>query len=80
MNLAEPFPGKLSIFHEEFKCTQTVDYKHIPFKCSKLHQHGHLFRDYPLNMKAISEKETSEQEEEGFAKVEIKKIHNKRAT
>ena len=34
----------LEVFNEEW--VQTVDYEHIPFRCHKCHEHGHLFRDY----------------------------------
>jgi hypothetical protein len=30
--------------------SQTIDYEHIPFWCRKCHEHGHHFRDCPLNM------------------------------
>jgi hypothetical protein len=28
---------------------QTIDYEHILFRCQKCHEHGHLFRECPLN-------------------------------
>ena len=37
----------LEVYDEEW--VQTVDYEHIPFRCHKCHEHGHLSRDYPLN-------------------------------
>eukprot|EP00253_Pinus_taeda_P034636 PITA_34636 len=37
----------LEVFNEEW--VQTVDYEHIPFRCCKCHEHGHIFRDCPLN-------------------------------
>lgn len=35
-------------YHDE-DWMQTIDYEHIPFRCRKCHEHGHLFRDCPLN-------------------------------
>eukprot|EP00253_Pinus_taeda_P008870 PITA_08870 len=35
----------LEVFDEEW--VRTVDYEHIPFKCRRCHEHGHLFIDYP---------------------------------
>jgi len=36
-------------YHDE-DWSQTIDYEHIPFRCRKCHEHGHLFRECPLNM------------------------------
>ena len=80
MNLAELLPGEVSMLHEDFEWTQTVDYEHTPFRCRKCHQHGHLFRDFPLNKKVMAKKESNDQEAEGFTKVASIKRPNKRAT
>ena len=37
----------LEVFYEEW--VQTVNYEHIPFRCHKCYEHGHLIRDYPLS-------------------------------
>jgi len=37
----------LEVFYEEW--VQIVDYEHIPFRCRRCHEHGHLFRDFPLS-------------------------------
>lgn len=34
---------------------QALDYEHIPFRCRKCHEHGHLIRDCPLNQKEAEE-------------------------
>jgi len=36
----------LEVFDEEW--VQTVDYEHIPFRCHRFHEHGHLLKDFPL--------------------------------
>jgi hypothetical protein len=38
---------------------QTIDYEHIPFRCRKFHEHGHLFRDFPLNSQGPNAGEAS---------------------
>eukprot|EP00253_Pinus_taeda_P016943 PITA_16943 len=45
MDLFEALPNEiiLEVYDEDW--VQTVDCKHIPFKCCKFHEHGHLFRD-----------------------------------
>ena len=49
MDLSGALPDEviLEVFDEEW--VKTVDYEHIPFKCHKCHEHGHLFRDCPLS-------------------------------
>ena len=37
----------LEIYDEEW--VEAVDYEHVPFRCRKCHEHGHLFRDCPLS-------------------------------
>lgn len=46
----------LEVFDEEW--VQTVDYEHIPFRCRRCHEHGHLFRDFPLS-KVVNKRKTN---------------------
>lgn len=48
MDLSGALPNEvnLEVFDEEW--VQTVDYEHIPFRCHRCHEHGHLLRDCPL--------------------------------
>lgn len=48
---------------------QTVDYEHIPFKCRKFHEHGHLFRKCPLNKIENKSKVNINKDTKGFHKV-----------
>jgi len=57
----------LEVYDEEW--VQVVDYEHVPFRCRKCHEHGHLFRDFPLNKMESSIKATSGKETESFTKV-----------
>lgn len=49
MDLSGALPDEviLEVFDEEW--VQTVDYDHIPFRCRRCHEHGHLLRDCPLS-------------------------------
>ena len=57
----------LEIFDEEW--VQTVDYVHIPFRCRKCHEHGHLFRDCPLSKIDNKSKPNIMKDTESFQKV-----------
>ena len=46
-----------------------MDYEHIPFRCRKCHEHGHLFRDYPTNNLESNGKTFVDNDHEGFTKV-----------
>lgn len=46
-----------------------MDYEHVPFRCRKCHEHGHLFRDFPLNKIKSSIKATLGKETESFTKM-----------
>jgi len=57
----------LEVYDEEW--VQTVDYKHIPFRCHKCHERGHLFRDCPTNNMEGNAIPTEDKNHEGFTKV-----------
>jgi len=57
----------LEVYDEEW--VRTVDYEHIPFRCHKCHEHGHLLRDYPLNKREENQKTNKGKDLEGFTKV-----------
>jgi len=46
-----------------------MDYEHIPFRCHKCHEHGHLYKDCPLNKLESNMKATTGKDPEGFTKV-----------
>jgi len=46
-----------------------VDYEHVPFECHKCHEHGHLFRDCPLNKMESNIKTNTGKDTKGFTKV-----------
>jgi hypothetical protein len=49
MNISKSLPGTVTLEYQDKEWAQTIDYEHIPFRCQKLHEHGHLFKDFPLN-------------------------------
>jgi len=51
---------------------QTVDYEHIPFRCRKWHEHGHLMRDCPLSKIDNKGKPNSVKDTHNFQKVASK--------
>jgi hypothetical protein len=49
MDILKALPGSVTLEYQDEDWNQTMDYEHIPFRCRKCHEHGHLFRDCPLN-------------------------------
>jgi hypothetical protein len=49
MDISRALPGSVTLEYQDEDWSQTIDYEHIPFRCRKFHEHGHLFRDSPLN-------------------------------
>jgi len=78
MDLSGALPNEviLEFFDEEW--IQMVDYDHIPFRCRKCHDHGHLLRDCPLNKIAKKNKPDTMKDPESFIKVEHKGKGGKR--
>jgi hypothetical protein len=52
MDISKALPGSITLEYQDEDWNQTIDYEHIPFRCRKCHEHGHLFRDCPLNASA----------------------------
>ena len=57
----------LEVFDEEW--VQTVEYEHIPFRCRKCHEHGHLFREFPLSQADNKGKTKEMKDPDNFQKV-----------
>ena len=61
------------------ECPQTIDYEHISFHFRKCHEHGHLFREFPLNSIVLTTpSKHGEKDAEGFEKVNNRKKTAKR--
>lgn len=69
MDLLGALPDEviLEVFDEEW--VKMVDYEHIPFRCRKCHEHGHLLRDCPLNREEDKSKLKAKKDTENFQKV-----------
>jgi hypothetical protein len=67
MDISKPLPGSITLEYQDEDWSQTIDYEHIPFRCRKCHEHGHLFRDCPLNVAAP--KSTDAKTKDGFTNV-----------
>jgi hypothetical protein len=46
-----------------------LDYEHIPFHCRKCHEHGHLFRECPLNNPNKTNPEDPDKNKDGYTQV-----------
>lgn len=57
----------LEVYDEER--VQAVNYEHVPFRCHKCHEHGHLFRDYPLNKLENNIKTNTRKDPKGCTRV-----------
>jgi hypothetical protein len=69
LNIAKPLPGSIALEYHDEDWSQTIDYEHIPFRCRKCHEHGHLFRDFPLNATTKSDNPETSKEKDGFTQV-----------
>jgi len=67
MDISKPLPGSITLEYQDDDWNQTLDYEHIPFRCRKCHEHGHLFRDCPLNASGTKPSETKQKD--GFTNV-----------
>jgi len=78
MHLTKALADSVSLFHDDFEWNQPLDYEHIPFRCRKCHEHGHLFRDCPLNSLSKPSANDSNKDSEGFIKVPNHRRHAKK--
>lgn len=49
MNIAEPLLEFVEVEYHDEIWQQPIDYEHIPFRCCRCHEYGHLFREFPQN-------------------------------
>jgi len=80
MHLNRALPDTVNLYHDDFEWIQSIDYEHVPFKCRKCHAHGHLFRDYSLNVKPPTYTSSEKPNYEGFTKVNNRKMNYKKPT
>jgi hypothetical protein len=49
MNIFEPLPEMIELEYAGKVRQQLLDYEHIPFRCRRCHEYGHLYKSCPLN-------------------------------
>ena len=79
MDLKQPLPYSISLFHEDSEWIQVLDYEHVPFRCRKCHEIGHLFRDCPQNKIPLSPENAETHTADGFTKVKSRRRGNRKA-
>lgn len=79
MHLTNALADTVKLYHDDYEWTQSLDYEHIPFRCRKCHEHGHLFRDCPLNVQSKAAAAGSEMDSEGFIKIPNRCRHAKKS-
>ena len=72
MNVSGVFHDSTTISYQYIERIKDLDYKHILFRCRKLHDNGHLFRDFPWNDKTTKDKGKDYIDKQG-----LKKIHSR---
>lgn len=78
MHLTKALADLVSLFHDDFEWIKPLDYEHIPFRCRKCHEHGHLFQDFPQNSQSKSPANESGKDSKGFIKVPNHQRHAKK--
>jgi hypothetical protein len=78
MNIVKPLLGSICLEYHDEEWTHTIDYKHIPFRCRKCHEHGHLFQDCPLNAPPKIESSHGDRDKEGFTQARSKRRHGQK--
>lgn len=79
MDLKQALPDTVSLFHEDVEWIQLIDYEHVPFRCRKCHDLGHLYRDCPLNSKPSVQNTQENPTPDGFTKVLNRRRGNKKS-
>ena len=80
MNIANTLPDSVCLLHDDFEWVQTINYEHVPFHCHKFHEHGHLFRDFPLNHSQKPNLGLENTESYGFTNIISLKWHARKST
>jgi len=78
MDLKQALPDTVSLFHDNIEWIHLIDYEHVPFRCRKCHDLGHLYKDCPPNRKPPPQMDSDNPAFDGFTKVVNCRIgHNK---
>jgi hypothetical protein len=66
LNISKLLPGSIALEYHDEDSLQTIYYEHISFRCRKYHEHGHLFRECPLNTTSRDENPEANKNKDGF--------------
>ena len=89
MNIAEPLSEYIKLEYHDEIWQQPIDYEHIPFRCRRCHEYGHLFKQCPLNKEEETPRKQGEEQrrteetdegEKGFQEIYRKKRLGKEKT
>jgi hypothetical protein len=78
MDVSGALPEVICLEFKDEEWIQNINYEQIPFRCRRFHEHGHLFREIPLNKKKEMENSKPQQDEDGFVKPKPRSRANKR--
>ena len=79
LDISKELPASIKFSWHNEEWIQDIDYEHIPFRCQKCHEYGHLFHECPQNhMQSSSPNLAREKDVEGFKKVGNKQQMTKR--
>lgn len=56
---------------------QMLDYEHVPFRCHKFHEHGHIFYHFQFIFPKLSKKKEATKDGDGFTKIPSKRKYTK---
>jgi hypothetical protein len=78
MDVSRALPEAISLEFRDEEWIQNINYEHIPFRCRRCHEHGHLIREFPLNKKQEVENPKPQEDEDGFIKPNPRSKANKK--
>jgi hypothetical protein len=78
MNVSVPILDSICLTFQDIEWIQTLDYEFIPFHCRRCHEHGHLYRDFPLLNPPKPSKSKPKKDEEGFTKISSRHHSNRK--
>jgi hypothetical protein len=79
MNISEPLPDMIELEYAGKIWQQMLDYEHVPFRCRRCHEYGHLYKSCPLNsplqqsLNVNKPEQNPRKDEEGFTLISNKK-------
>jgi len=48
LDLSKGLAKKINLQYKDYVFEQILDYEHLPFRCHRCHEYGHLAKDCPL--------------------------------